>query len=199
MGESELKIALQREGEAQVRDLWRQAEDAVAARRAELKAKRLSAHTETDRRLQEAINTLRNNLLLDFQTRALESRLHAETALAERLLILARQELTDLVEVDRTALWKALREELPLADWASLSVHPADRKSAEGDFATAEISCDVAIGGGLVATSADGMLRVDNSLSCRLMRAWPDLLPKMLDELRKRVDNDETARTDTTG
>ena len=100
MGESELKIALQREGEAQVRDLWRQAEDAVAARRAELEAKRLSAHAETDRRLQEAINTLRNNLLLDFQTRALESRLHAETALSERLLILARQELMALAEVD---------------------------------------------------------------------------------------------------
>ena len=37
MGESELKIALQREGEEQVRAFWQAAEEKVAKRRQELK------------------------------------------------------------------------------------------------------------------------------------------------------------------
>jgi vacuolar-type H+-ATPase subunit E/Vma4 len=198
MGESELKIALQREGEAQTRDLWKQAEDVVAKRRAELEAERLRIHAEADRQLQEATSLLRNNLLLDAQTRALESRLHVEAALEERLLNLARQLLPELAKDNRSALWKALSAELPKTGWTSLTVHPADRELAERDFAAARIDCDATIGGGLIAASADGMIRVDNSLACRLMRAWPDLLPKLLSELRKRVDNDETAGTDTT-
>jgi hypothetical protein len=31
------------------------------------------------------------------------------------------------------------------------------------------------------------------------MRAWPDLQPKLLTELREWVDKDETSHTDTTG
>jgi len=34
---------------------------------------------------------------------------------------------------------------------------------------------------------------VDNSLACRLRRAWPDLLPQLMSELRRLVDRNETA------
>ena len=96
-------------------------------------------------------------------------------------------------------MWQALRAELPATDWTSLKVHPADQELAEADFPTAAIDCDDTLGGGLVATSADGAIRIDNSLSCRLLRAWPELLPPLLAELRKLVDNDEAAENDTTG
>jgi vacuolar-type H+-ATPase subunit E/Vma4 len=199
MGEAELKKALQREGEAQVGNLWQQAEAAVAIRRKELEAERLQLRVETDRQLQAQVTVLRNDLLFEAQTRAMGCRLHAETALEERLLLLARQLLPELANDDRSALWKVLCEELPDADWTTLKVHPADHKLADRDFPAAEIERDETLGGGLIVTSADGMIRVDNSLSCRLLRAWPDLLPKLLGELRKLVNDDETAHTDKTG
>jgi len=46
-------------------------------------------------------------------------------------------------------------------------------------------------------TNAEGTIRVDNSLSCRLIRAWPDLLPDLMKDLREQVDSNATACNDT--
>ena len=199
MGESELKAALQREGAVQIADLWRQAEATVATRRKEIEAERLQLRTETDRKVQTQATVLRNNVLFEAQTRAMGDRLHEEEALAERLRLLAQQMLPELASNDRARLWQALRAELPATAWSQLTVHPADHKQASRDFPGAEITADEALGGGLIATNPEATIRIDNSLRCRLMRAWPDLLPKLLRELRKQVNCDETARTDTTG
>jgi len=200
MGESELKRALQREGEAQLDNFWQQAEAKVAARRKEIETEWLQLSAETDRNCLAEATVLRGTLLFEAQTLAMEQRLHAEAALEERLLFMAHQVLSELVHNDdRAALWKALCGELPEADWTTLKIHPADRQLASRDFPTAAIERDQTLGGGLVASNADGTIRIDNSLSCRLMRAWPDLLPKLLGELRERVNNDETTYTDTTG
>ena len=199
MGESELKAALQREGAAQIAELWRQAEAAVATRRKEIEAERLQLRTESDCKVQTQATVLRNNLLFAAQTRAMGHRLHEEEALAGRLLLLAQQLLPELASNDRANLWKALRAELPATTWSLLTIHPIDHKLASRNFPAAEITTDETLGGGLITTNPEGTIRVDNSLSCRLTRAWPDLLPKLLSELRKQVNRDETARIDTTG
>lgn len=199
MGEPELKAALQREGEAQIRDFWQQSESIVASRREELETQRLQLRAETDRNLQAEAAELSISLLFEARTRAIGSRLHAEMALEERLRMLAQQMLPMLANADRAALWKSLREELPAAEWTACKIHSADQQMADRDFPAADIACDETLGGGMIVTTADGMIRIDNSLSCRLLRAWPELLPKLLDELRKQVDNDETAHTDTAG
>jgi vacuolar-type H+-ATPase subunit E/Vma4 len=199
MGESELKRALQREGEEQICTFWQQAESAVASRRKEVEAELMQLRRETDRQLQGEATELRNNLLFEAQTRAMCSRLHEEAALEERLLHLAHQLLPEMASNGRAALWKTLCEELPESDWTILKVHPADQTLAGRDFPAARIESDETLGGGLIATNTDGKIRIDNSLSCRLLRAWPDLVPKLLGEFRKRVDNDETARTDKAG
>ncbi|MGK2943989.1 MAG: hypothetical protein ACSLFC_04540 [Desulfuromonadales bacterium] len=199
MGEPELKAALQREGEAQIRDFWQQSESIVASRREELETQRLQLRAETDRNLQAEAAELSISLLFEARTRAIGSRLHAEMALEERLRMLAQQMLPMLANADRAALWKSLREELPAAEWTACKIHSADQQMADRDFPAADIACDETLGGGMIVTTADGMIRIDNSLSCRLLRAWPELLPKLLDELRKQVDIDETAHTDTAG
>lgn len=199
MGESELKIALQREGEVQVRDFWKQAEMVVVMRRKELETELHNSRTETERQLLEATTGLRNSLLFEARARSHECQLHTEAELEARLLLLARRLLPELAGHDRSALWQVLYEELPEADWSALTVHPADRKLAERHFAAASIDCDANLSGGLIASNADGTVRIDNSLDCRLMRAWPDLQPKLLTELREWVDKDETSHTDTTG
>lgn len=188
MGETELKIALQHEGEAQIHSFWQQAEAGVEIRRKEIEAELTQLRAETDDQLQTEIATLRNNMLFAIHSKVMDGRLHAEAALEERLLLLARQILPELAGDDRSALWKALCEELPAGDWTGLKVHPADQELAGRDFPSAEIDCDSTLGGGLVVTNTDSTIRIDNSLDCRLMRAWPDLLPKLLTELRKWVD-----------
>ena len=42
---------------------------------------------------------------------------------------------------------------------------------------------DPAITGGLKVMGGDGRLTVSNTLETRLERAWPDLLPAMVEEL----------------
>jgi len=198
MGESELKIALQREGEERIRGFWLEAEANVSAERTAIEAEREELHDKAGQQLQAEIALLRSTLLFASQARARECRLHAETDLEQRLMVLARQLLPELTGKDREALWLALREELPSAEWALFTVHPADRELAMREFPTATIECDETIGGGLIATSADAVIRVDNSLSCRLLRAWPDLLPKLLAEPRILVNDNETTDTGKT-
>lgn len=199
MGESELKTALKREGEVQVRDFWKEAEAVVAMRCKELETALNNSRTETERQLLEATTGLRNSLLFEARARSHQRQLHAEAELEARLLLLARRLLPELAGQDRSTMWHLLYEELPEADWSALTVHPADRKLAERHFSAASIDCDENLSGGLIASNADGTVRIDNSLDCRLMRAWPELLPKLMNELRERVNKDETSHTDTTG
>ena len=192
MGESELKIALQREGEEQVRAFWQAAEEKVAKRRQELKEEQEQLRLEAERQLQSEVSRRRNSLLAESRMQAMASRLHAEALLDERLQGLASQLLTELAEKNREALWQALCAELPPAEWAKITVSHASQVLAVRDFPAAEIELEETLAGGLVATSSSGM-RVDNSLGCRLHRAWPDLLPQLMSELRTLVDSDETA------
>lgn len=192
MGASELKIALQREGEEQVRAFWQAAEEKVAKRRQELKEEQEQLRLEAERQLQSEVSRRGNSLLAESWRKAMASRLHAEALLDKRLQGLAAQLLTELAEKNREALWQALCAELPPAEWGKITVSLASQALAVRDFPAAEIELDDAIAGGLVATSSSGM-RVDNSLGCRLRRAWPDLLPQLMSELRTLVDSDETA------
>ena len=192
MGESELKIALQREGEEQVRAFWQAAEEKVAKRRQELKEEQEQLRREAERQLQFEVTQRRNSQRTESRMQAMASRLHAEALLDERLQGLASQLLTELTEKNRGVLWQAFCAELPHAEWGKIKVSQGSQGLAVRDFPTAEIELDDAIAGGLIATSSSGV-RVDNSLTCRLRRAWPDLLPQLMSELRRLVDSDETA------
>ena len=96
MSESELKMALQQEGAERIRGFWQEAEATVSAQRQEIDAELARLHSETDRRIQAESAMLRNTLLFAAQGRAQETRLHAEAALEQRLLLLARQLLPEL-------------------------------------------------------------------------------------------------------
>lgn len=197
MGESELREALRDEADASIREFWQEAEASVSERRGQIAAECELLRTETDRRLERERTLLHNNLLFAAQARAQKERLHTETALQERLLLLAHELLEELAE-DRTSLWQRLSTELPVAEWTKLTVHPEDQQRAGKDFPTAMIECDASLGGGLIA-SHNGLIEIDNSLRIRLLRAWPDLLPQLFNQLRKQVDEDEATHSDQTG
>jgi vacuolar-type H+-ATPase subunit E/Vma4 len=198
MGESELKTALQQEGEARIRSFWQEAEAAVEKRRGEIEEALEQLRQAVDQALQGELASLRSNLLFAAQTRATDCRLQAEAVVASRLSRMAREILPDLVGASRAELWDGLRNELPVSEWTHITVHPEDRELARQDFPAAVIACDESLCAGLVATTAEGAIRIDNSLPCRLTRAWPDLLPDLMKYLRERVDNDATAGHQTT-
>jgi len=187
-----LKIALQHQGEEQIRAFWKTAEEQVAKRRQELKVEQEKLRSAADRQLQAEVARRRNSLLSEAQTRAMANRLHAEADLDERLQELASQVLVELAANNREALWRALCAELPPAKWRKIELSQADRFLAAQDFPQAEIALDDTLAGGLIVTGCDGGVKVDNSLDCRLRRAWPDLLPQLMKALRKLVDRDET-------
>ena len=199
MGEKELKTALQHEGEAHARGFWDQAEAAVEQRRKEIETELEHLRDETGSSLQAEETALRNNLLFEARTRAMGDKLHAESAMALRLLEMADRVLGEMIGDSRQKLWHALHRELPEYPWTNIKVHPKDLAFAKRTFPSTAIDCVEAIGGGLIATAAEGTIRVDNSLSCRLLRAWPDLLPDLMKDLREQVDSDAASRNDTTG
>ena len=188
MGEQELKKALQREGEESARAFWKQAEAIVEARRKDVDAELEQLRSESNRKLQADIDELRGKLLFAAHTESRNSRLLAESAVAERLHSLAQQLLPKLSEASRDKLWEAYCTELPAAEWSTLTVHPDDHDRAQESFPELKIDRDSKVGGGMIATSADGEIRVDNTLFCRLERAWPDLLPQLIKELHQMVE-----------
>ena len=198
MGETELKIALQQEGASHIRAIWQEAEAVVEKRRRMIDTELEQLRDETDRHLQAELADLRSSLLFEAQVQAMACRLRAEDAVGVQLLALAETMLRDLAGAERTRLWSTLAAELPASPWATLTVHPEDQDLARQAFPDVTIQADETLAGGLVASNADATVTIDNSLSCRLRRAWPDLLPKLMADLRKLVDNHETARHDTT-
>jgi len=199
MGVSELKTALRQDGEARAREFWQQAEAAVEKRRKEISAELEHLRAATGRSLQAEETRLRKNLLLGARARATGYRLHAEAAMELRLLEMAGRVLGEMVGTSRHEIWQALCRELPKYPWTNLTVHPKDLDFARQAFPAAAIECDEAIVGGLAAADAKGSIRIDNSLACRLTRAWPDLLPSLMKALREQVDSDAATRHDTAG
>lgn len=122
-------------------------------------------------------------------------RLQAEQALAARLLRLARELLPQLRADAGREVFAALAAELPPAEWGELRVHPDDLPLARQLFAGIAISADSRNSGGLEAVTADGGLRVINTLEKRLERLWPHLLPELRKEVYARLDGPGAART----
>ena len=198
MGISELEIALRQAGEARARAFWEQCEAVVEKRRKEIAAEIEHLRDATGRSLQTEEQRLHNHLLFAARARATVCRLQAETAMELRLLKMADRLLGEMVGNARKLIWQALCRELPEYSWTNLKVHPEDLALAREAFPEAAIECDAAIGGGLVATDAQGSIRIDNTLSCRRSRAWPDLLPNLMKDLRERVDRDANSCHDIT-
>ena len=185
MAYRELIDALRQEGEEKRAALRREL-DVEAARLEEEAAGRAGRlREEFERRLAEAVADQRRELLAAARKKGELALLAAENALAERLNRIARTSLPLLRGDDPERLFTLLAEELPPADWERVTVNPADAGAARRLFPAAEIVADDAVAGGLAAVASEGRLRVDNTLEKRLERGWPELLPPLMEELRR--------------
>ncbi len=109
--------------------------------------------------------------------------LEARSALAERLFGLAHGMLGRYRGEGYEAMFDALVRELPPHEWQRVRVNPSDRRLASDRLPAAEVVPDDAIVAGIVVEDAGGRVRVDNTLGKRLERAWPRLLPAIMNEI----------------
>lgn len=190
MGERELQEALRGKARERIRRIWRAAEEAVAARRAEIGAEQAILRERAEQEQAATAVVTRRNVLAAAALAAQQQCLVTEQRLRERLHALAGRRLPTLIDGARARVWQALAAELPAAEWQRIRVHPADLAVARQRFPTAEVLADAALGGGLVAEAGDGRIVVDNSLAGRLERAWPELLVPLFAAISEEVERD---------
>jgi V/A-type H+-transporting ATPase subunit E len=187
MGYRELIAALREEGEEKLATLRRETDAETARLEEEAAGRSDRLHEEFERRRAGAAADRRKDVLAAARKGGESALLTAENAVAERLGRIARASLPLLRGEDPGRLFASLTAELPPADWERVTVNPADAGEAKRLFPAAEIVADAAVAGGLIAVAAEGRLRIDNTLEKRLDRAWPEMLPLLMEELRREA------------
>ena len=196
MGELELKTALLHEGEERIREIWHQSEKNVRKRRQQIQEELAQLRQQSEGKVQLDISSFKRDVMAQAKARAMEEQLQSEAQLAQRLFELAKQVLNELMADLRDTVWHSLCQELPHSSWANIRIHPRDLSFAERDFPAANIELKEHLIGGMVVLSEDERICIDNTLLCRLVQAWPDILPELMNDLRKKVDSDATALND---
>ena len=185
MGRAELIASLYREGEQKAREIWRQAE--AEATRLEADGERTLKQKQTEAESFQArlIANEQRPVLRAGERKARSIQAKAKEELARELYRLARACLDQAPEKD-DQLFAALVAELPSLRWQRVRVNPADRIRAERYFPRTELIPDPEIFGGMEVIDESGRIRVDNSLQKRLERAWPEILPGLLDAVLQK-------------
>lgn len=192
MGESELMGVLQQEARQQIEMLWRDAEEAVAQKRAEIAL--IAETAEDDYRHEVAEKSAQEReRILSLARREVETELlRVMKSCSDRLLGRSEALLADLAVRGGAALFTALCAELPDRCWQTVICAPGDLPFARDRFPDAEIIPDPSVGGGVIVSTEQGRIHVDNSLAGRLRRSWSDLFPLVLDLVNSQEGDHET-------
>jgi V/A-type H+-transporting ATPase subunit E len=183
MGYRELTDALLSDGDEKVRQIW-QATEAEADRiRGEAAARIRKLQDDYGRRQESATAAETGIILAEAERQAALIKLEAEKVLAGRLYTLAHGTLAQLRDDRYAELFAALAEELLPCTWQTVRVNPVDSELAEASFPGAAVETDSGITGGMEVIAEGGRVRVDNTLEKRLERAWPELLPRLLNAI----------------
>jgi vacuolar-type H+-ATPase subunit E/Vma4 len=179
---------LRAKGEGQIAEIWRETRAEVERFRAEQERRLAGEHD----RCYLAEREVRKSVL---RRRTMAARRQCETLvirteeeLHDRMFILARKMLGGEWVGDRQRFLARLAGELPPGDWGRIRVNPADHEAARNLFPKAEIVGDPEIPGGLEAAEPDGSVSIDNTLTTRLLRAWPRLVPELLREAKRHAE-----------
>jgi V/A-type H+-transporting ATPase subunit E len=188
VGRRELIESLRRDADESVREIWKEAE-AEAARDREETEVRISALEQHSRVVcSKTVRQKSDSIISRAEAEAREVRFNSHAALSERLLKIALRSLRTLREKKYGEVFGGLVAELPSNEWKGVRVNPGDGGLAAGHFPGAEVVTDERISGGMEVASEGGGVVVINTFEKRLERAWPEMLPSMLEDVYEDAD-----------
>jgi V/A-type H+-transporting ATPase subunit E len=187
MSHEALIAALHAEGEGKAEAIRLKAEQAAATIEAEAKERLAALEQEQQRLLSSEEKRLAADIIAAANREARGIRAACRRRLAERLEGLAKKCLFNLRQMDYQTAFSRLVGEIPAENWHEIKVHPQDEKLARTFFPDTPIVFDETITGGFELLSEDGGLHIDNTLSKRLERNWPLLLPGIIKQVEKEA------------
>jgi len=187
MGQSELEAALRRDGDDKAREIWTRAETEMERLRSEQQTQLQHAEHVATAERESKVMRLRASRLSEAERQAMCFRVDAEAALAHRLRQLAQNQLDKLAVSGGDQLFKALAAEIPTHQWQKVLVNQRDRQLATELFPQADIEASEEIIGGLMVRNDSSGIQIENTLGKRLQHLWPDLLPELMAELRRKA------------
>ncbi len=186
MGQRELLETLRREGDEQAAALRQAAGQQSQQLRDEAREKLRELKSEQEERRKQLCLACRRDVLAEAQREAALVRLRKEHDLALRLRQRAAAGLEGLRRGGGDTLFDRLAAELPREAWGAVRVNPLDATLAVSRFPGVAVQADDTVRGGLAVVTADGDFSVVNTLEARLERSWPELLPRIMAEVRGR-------------
>jgi V/A-type H+-transporting ATPase subunit E len=185
----ELIESLRKAADERVRVLWQEAERHAEDAKAELARKAAGLQEESDRSRMGGGTGPASTALAEANNKARMLRLAGEHELCQRLLKTASAALPLLRDGQYEKTFARMAGELPALEWTSVNVNPLDSVLARKHFPGANIISDEAITGGLDVSTAEGAIRIVNTLEKRLERAWNDMLSDLVKEVRRDLSD----------
>ena len=194
MGLEELINTLRKHEQKQIEEIWQAAKneaESLRQRIADATADITRNHAE---QLNSACQKSMRSIFSDASIKTREKKLSTYMSLAQALKDAALKELSCLRNHNYEAVFVRLVAELPARKWEKILVNPADLKLAAQFFSADIIETDQSISGGLIATTAENKIIVDNTFEKRLEKKWFHLLPAILVKIEKRYGESAIAK-----
>ena len=187
MGHEELVRSLRREADEQIRLIWDEAEKEAGKAREEARLESARKREEFEKELAGMIKAQDEVILKEAQNMAKGIKLSAEKAFSERLFSLALSCLVELRGEGSKEAFMRLYKELPAVKWEHVKVNSGDMKYASEVFQGASIKPEENISGGMQVLNGNGKICITNTLEKRLERSWEDMLPLLIEDVRKGI------------
>ena len=193
MGLEELINTLRKNGQKQIDDIWQTAESEAESLRQKIAAATDEIMQNHAEQLSSACQRSRRSIFSEADIMTRGKKLLTYRSLDRALLDAAYKQLPGLRQQNYDDVFASLVAELPETEWEKILVNPKDRTLAAKFFPEEIIDPDPSISGGLIATTADSKIIVDNTFKKRLDKKWFHLLPAIIAKIEKKYGESESA------
>lgn len=193
MGLNELIHTLKQNEQKQIEDIWHAAKDEAESLRRQITEAIADISKKHAEQLAAACQKSMRSIYAETEMKTRGKKLHAYNALSQTLLDAATKQLPFLRRQNYEEVFARLVAELPGKQWQKITVNPADQKLAEKYFTAAIIETSPTICGGMIATTKEGKIVVDNTFVKRLETKWPYLLPVILAKIEDKYGETRAA------
>ncbi len=193
MGLEELISTLRKNGQKQIDDIWQAAESEAESLRQKIAAATDEIMQNHAEKLNSACQKSRRSIFSEADIMTRGKKLLTYRSLDRALLDAAYKQLFGLRQQNYDDVFASLVAELPETEWGKILVNPKDRTLAAKFFPEEIIDPDPSISGGLIATTADSKIIVDNTFKKRLEKKWFHLLPAIIAKIEKKYGESESA------